>query len=277
MKQKPLVSITCMTYNHEQYIGQAIESFLMQKTTFLYEILIGEDCSTDDTLRIVNEYVKKSPEKIRLITSPSNVGPRKNGIRLRDAARGKYIAICEGDDYWTDPLKLQKQVNFLEQNPDVCVVYHNNNVVDSTDRLIKEGKEGDETIIMGGLSLFHVWIPPLTAVFKNCIKSYPPEYMDVFNGDAFLFGMLSSYGNVAKMGFVGAAYRKHSGGTFSGRSYFENCTKSIETRRKMLTSAFFDQKQVEEIRKAIWNKKKVFIKYYLKRGLVSQAFRILFM
>ena len=109
---KPLVSIASITYNHEKFIAQAIDSFLMQETDFDFEIIIGEDCSTDDTLKIIKEYKAKYPDIIKLITSESNVGMMTNFIRTLEACSGKYIALCEGDDYWTDTLKLQKQVNF---------------------------------------------------------------------------------------------------------------------------------------------------------------------
>lgn len=111
-----MVSICCLTYNHEKYISQAIDGFVMQQTNFKFEIIIGEDCSTDSTRSIIDEYILKYPDKIKLITSICNVGAMNNAVRVFKSARGKYIAICDGDDYWTDPLKLQKQVDFLEKN-----------------------------------------------------------------------------------------------------------------------------------------------------------------
>lgn len=124
-----LVSINCITYNHETYIGDAIESFLNQKTDFDFEILIGEDCSKDGTRKVIEKYVLEYPTKIKLITSNENVGANKNGYRLHQQSLGKYIALCEGDDYWTDPLKLQKQVNYMEQNPHCTLCFHNAKVV----------------------------------------------------------------------------------------------------------------------------------------------------
>jgi O-antigen/teichoic acid export membrane protein len=134
-KQTPLVSIHCLAYNHKDYIAQAIESFLMQKTNFQFEIIIGEDYSTDGTREIVFDYEKKYPDLIRVITSDKNVGMNENALRTKIAARGKYISFCEGDDYWIDPLKLQKQVDFLEENPDYGMVHtdlHEYNTVKKT-------------------------------------------------------------------------------------------------------------------------------------------------
>lgn len=119
-----MVSICCLTYNHEKYIAQAVEGFIMQETNFAFEIIIGEDCSKDGTRKILEEYVSRYPDKIKLITSAYNVGASNNGVRVFKAARGKYIAVCDGDDYWTDPLKLQKQVDFLERNEKFVMCGH---------------------------------------------------------------------------------------------------------------------------------------------------------
>lgn len=276
MEQTPLVSITCMTYNHERYIAQAIESFLMQETTFPYEILIGEDCSKDKTRSIVEEYQKRYPDKITLITSAENVGARKNGIRLRHAAKGKYIAICEGDDYWTDKHKLQRQVDFLESNANVVLVFHDVRVVGEADNLFLTDMDTNKVEIWAPNKVFNLWIPPLTAVFRNKIKSYPNEYLKVFNGDAFLFGMLARYGQFAKISFIGAAYRKHAGGVYSTGSYFSNAIRSIETRRLMLKSSYFDEAQKKEIHKAITGKKIQAFRYSVKRLKIFPFFSILF-
>ena len=122
--QQPLLSIVTITYNHEPYIAKTIESVLMQQVTFPIEYIIAEDCSTDNTRKICQTYVEKHPDIIRLITSGSNVGAIENERRAFAAAKGKFIACCEGDDYWTDPLKLQKQVDFLEAHPNYSACFH---------------------------------------------------------------------------------------------------------------------------------------------------------
>jgi glycosyltransferase involved in cell wall biosynthesis len=120
---EPLVSIRTSTYNHGPYIKECIEGVLMQKTSFPVEYIIGEDYSTDETRKTVFEYAQKYPEKIRVITADYNVGSKANGRRCIRACRGKYMALCEGDDYWTDPYKLQKQVDFLEKNSEYGMCY----------------------------------------------------------------------------------------------------------------------------------------------------------
>ena len=119
---EPLVSVKMITYNHAPYIAQAIEGVLQQKTNFPFELVIGEDCSTDGTREIVLEYQKKYPDIIRVITSDKNVGMNRNSYRTMKACRGKYIAFCEGDDYWHHPDKLQKQVDYMESHPECGLV-----------------------------------------------------------------------------------------------------------------------------------------------------------
>ncbi len=126
-----LVSISCITYNHEKYIKEALDSFIMQKTNFAYEILIHDDASTDRTPDIIREYQKRYPEIIKPILQTENQYSKgvKVGKYNRERAKGKYIAICEGDDYWTDPLKLQIQVEYMEQNPNCILCFHNANII----------------------------------------------------------------------------------------------------------------------------------------------------
>lgn len=136
MSNFPLVSVHMITYNHELHIAKAIEGVLNQKTDFFVELVIGEDCSTDNTRHIVSEYQRRFPHIIKVITSNDNVGMIKNSIRTALACEGKYIAYCEGDDYWHNPDKLQVQVDFLEQNPEYGMVHSNANLFNtSTDKL----------------------------------------------------------------------------------------------------------------------------------------------
>ena len=118
----PLVSVHMITYNHAPYISRAIEGVLKQKTSFPFDLVIGEDCSTDGTLEIVLDYCKKYPKLVRVVTSEQNVGMKKNNWRTLRKCLGKYIAWCEGDDYWHRDDKLQIQIDFLEKNPEYGLV-----------------------------------------------------------------------------------------------------------------------------------------------------------
>lgn len=119
----PIVSVVMITHNHREYISQAIECVLRQETNFPFELVIGEDCSTDGTRDIVFDYHRRYPAIVRVVTSERNVGMNANVLRTERACRGKYIAYCEGDDYWHNPHKLQMQVDYLEHNPHYGMVH----------------------------------------------------------------------------------------------------------------------------------------------------------
>ncbi|WPU95295.1 glycosyltransferase family 2 protein [Mucilaginibacter sabulilitoris] len=134
--QQPTVSICCITYNHERFITHAIEGFLMQKTNFRFEVIIGNDSSADRTAEVAAEFVAKYPDKIKLVSTEANMGIHKNLINTLKECTGKYVAFCEGDDFWTDPYKLQKQVDFLENNQDYIICCHYTRVVDPDNNTI---------------------------------------------------------------------------------------------------------------------------------------------
>lgn len=123
LPSEPMVSVVMITFNHDRYIAHAIDCVLKQVTTFSFEIVIGEDCSTDRTRAIVFEYAKKHPDKIRIITAERNVGFRQNLWRVGWSSRGQYLTFCEGDDYWHNTEKLQMQVDAMDANPE-CVMLH---------------------------------------------------------------------------------------------------------------------------------------------------------
>ena len=135
------VSILCLAFNHEKYIRDTIEGFLLQKTTFPIEIIINEDCSTDDTAVIIHEYEKKYPEIIKPIYHKKNVysqGININAEYMLPLATGKYVALCDGDDYWTDPYKLQKQYDVMEANPTCQMCLHRVKEINDKEQLDKE-------------------------------------------------------------------------------------------------------------------------------------------
>src|SRR6201996_8952137 len=125
MDDKPLVSVCIITYNHAQYIEQAIESVLNQKVDFSWECIIADDCSSDGSQDFIAGYYKQHPNFIRVIQQQKNVGPSANWHQLVGAARGKYIAYLEGDDYWNDTHKLKKQITVLGAHPEYAGCFHN--------------------------------------------------------------------------------------------------------------------------------------------------------
>lgn len=217
--EKPLVSIICNTYNHERYIAKAIDSFLCQKTNFGIEVLIHDDCSTDNTALIVKEYEKKYPDIIKPIYAPKNRLGR--GININNnfqypRAIGKYVAFCEGDDFWIDENKLQKQVDFLESHKNFIGCVHKYIVVN------KEGQEIDEKTFgyyenEGVYSLKDFpdnELPSQLAslvcrnIFTDSATQYPEELINVkIQGDIKLYLYLLAYGDIYRMNDTMSAYR----------------------------------------------------------------------
>ena len=135
---EPVLSICCITYNHEKYIGKCLESFISQKVSFPIEIVISNDCSTDNTQEIINDFKERYPALIRDVSPSKNLGAINNFYYALSQCKGKYIAYCEGDDYWIDENKLQMQVDFLEKNPEYGMCYTNFNLVSEKSKNIKQ-------------------------------------------------------------------------------------------------------------------------------------------
>ncbi|MFW6116142.1 MAG: glycosyltransferase [bacterium] len=218
------VSVMMVTYNHAKYIAQAIDSVLMQETDFPYELVIGEDCSTDGTREIVMDYQRRYPTKIRLLLSEQNLGARANGRRTQRACRGEYRAILEGDDYWTDPHKLQKQVDFLESHPECSMCYHNVEVLyEDGSRATRLRNSPDQKPLF---SLEDILVDnPVTTcsvVYRNdLIGELPESYRQLVMGDWPMWVWLARQGQLAYMNDVMACYRVHSRGVFSSKSLTE--------------------------------------------------------
>jgi len=215
---KPLVSINCLTYNHENFIATTINSFLIQKVSFPFEIIIGEDCSTDNTLKIANQYQAKYPNIIRVLSNEKNLGAYQNGVNVLKASLGKYIALCEGDDYWTDPLKLQKQVDFLEQNTEYVMTYTSAHTF--SDNGIIHGKSGGSEKDLSEEELMKTAaINTLTVCFRNLIQDFPIEFFHAKFGDLFLWSLLGKYGKGKYLSNIEPSmYRIHEGGIFSKKT-----------------------------------------------------------
>lgn len=238
----PLVSICCITYNHANFIKDAIEGFLAQKTDFPFEIIIHDDASTDGTTDIIVEYKNKFPEIIIPIFQTENQYSKGiRGITARftfPLARGKYIALCEGDDYWTDEYRLQKQVDLLEKHKDCVATFSNVSVVNENDTLLINKKlQYHDKYKFNSLEVLNsLQIPTATLLFKRSAlpSPYPKEFYQSSNGDFFLESLLSKNGDFIYNEEIFAVYRKHQGGIHSLQPTINNLKKMIETRILLL-------------------------------------------
>jgi glycosyltransferase involved in cell wall biosynthesis len=223
-----------ITYNHERYIAQAIESVLEQETPFPVELVVGEDGSTDGTRDILVAYAGRHPGRVRLLLAESNRGMVPNFMATLAACQGRYVALCDGDDYWIDTRKLAKQVAYLEAVPECAVCFHNAFV---------EYPDGGRTLFHGGLGrrafsgrdLLERWlIPTSSAVFHNpAFESFPDFYRRATHEDLPLFLLLAERGSLEYLDEVMSVYRRHPGGimaSFTGTSFNQ---RNIAVLREM--------------------------------------------
>jgi glycosyltransferase involved in cell wall biosynthesis len=209
---EPLLSVCIITYNHVNFIQQAIEGVLLQKVDFKFEIIIADDFSTDGTREIILDYEKKYPDLISLILQPINVGPLKNWLDLIKKPNSKYIAYFEGDDYWTDCFKLQKQVNFLENNVEFIMCYHDVEILYS-DGILKNDfikKTKKEVSSIYDLAIWGNYILTCSIVFKNIIHTIPKKN-EIFLCDYFLYMHLAEYGKIKEIPDTMGVYRYGNG------------------------------------------------------------------
>lgn len=231
----PLVSVVTITYNHEPFIAKAIEGVLMQQVGFPIEYIIAEDCSTDGTRKICEEYAAKYPDLIHLIVSEQNVGPKENERRAFAATRGKYIAFCEGDDYWTEPLKLQRQVDFMEAHPDYSVCFHglkriydNDEISENTMNLDRCKNGFDVMDITSKDYLDNKYdIMSLTMFLRKSM--HDTEWTSKYKSfrDTHQIYLLLRNGKGAYMQFAGAVHIKHDGGFYTSQTDLKHSLDAI--------------------------------------------------
>lgn len=257
--QNPVVSVCVQTYQQANYITQCLDGILNQKTNFEYEILLGEDASTDGTRDICIDYAKKYPKKIRLF-----LHHRENNIKIGGkptgrfnfiynlySAQGKYIAMCEGDDYWTNPLKLQKQVDFLEMNKDYGICFHKVNLV-TPNNIIKEDNityvpENYSTLKDFASKGNYIHTP--SVIFRRKFINFPNEFELSPIGDFFLYMIIAKQSNIGFIKERMAIYRVGSG-IWSKQSACERNIKTAYMFALLIKTKLFD----DEIQNILLNR-----------------------
>jgi glycosyltransferase involved in cell wall biosynthesis len=212
----PLVSISCVTFNHAPFIRECLDSLLMQNTNFQFEIIIHDDASTDGTREIIEEYTAKYPEIIFPLLQRENqyskgfnvIAPHFNYPRCK----GKYIAFCEGDDYWTDELKLQKQIDLLESTYDLTMCFHSSKVIQQVKDVKKEFPPVEDREYLTD-ELFLKWlIPSASIVFRRDVLDERIKSKRLVGGDRVLSLLCADKGKIMGISDEMSAYRIHSGG-----------------------------------------------------------------
>lgn len=209
MNNKPLISIHMITYNHEKYVAQAIEGVIAQKTDYPMELVIGDDCSTDNTQAIIESYRLRYPDLIKPLYRDKNVGSNANYWHTFSRCNGKYVALCEGDDYWTHPLKLQMQVDFLESHAEYGLVYTDlDSYIQSEDRFAPMNLEIHEGDVYASLMLIRCGIWTVTVCLrKELLVGFPQLDAQYFRGDTFVWLELSRKALVKYLPEKTAVYR----------------------------------------------------------------------
>ena len=241
MTKHPFLSICIITYNHNKYIAQAIESFLHQKTTFPFEIVIGEDFSIDNTRDICLRYAEKD-DRIRVLPRTSNLGMLENFKQTFLACNGKYVAFCEGDDYWTDNDKLQKQVDILEKSPEFSFCFHKGYELDDIDQRSREDVNFEKQIYnFRDFAQLGCFIKTMSVVMKRNLID--PDvmnkdwYYQLSGTDHLFFLLLINKGNAFAINEYMGVYRLHEGGVWSGIS-------NIQRLYKLEKDVFFYKKNL---------------------------------
>jgi glycosyltransferase involved in cell wall biosynthesis len=268
------VSVAMLAYNHERFIAQAIDSVLMQKVNFDYEIIIGEDCSVDRTRDIVVDYQKRYPDRVRLLLPEKNLGACENSLQVHKACQGEYVAILEGDDYWTSPSKLQKQVDFLNSHPECALCFHNAIIFyeDGSGEPRSYCRADQKEISTLEDLLAGNFIPTCSVMFRRGLFDEIPDWIySVPFGDWPFHILNARYGKIGYIKEVMGAYRVHSGGVYSGQSQIKNLRGTIKTYGKI--NAYLNFEYEDIIRSRIserWNGwAEVFAQHLAEHGSVE--------
>jgi glycosyltransferase involved in cell wall biosynthesis len=232
MKIPPVISICILTYNHENYIEQCLDGIFLQNIGYSYEIIISDDCSTDKTFDLINNFLLKKNVTVTLNVNKVNKGVIGNLIELLKLSKGKYIAICEGDDYWCDKNKINKQIEFLENNKDCSLVFTNRKILTLDGNLIID--DSYKKSIYKIADVIEGFIPGTqTMMFRNygTIVDFFNKYSYVYSGDRYIAYFCSLFGNLYKMDDVTSVYRHTNTGIWFKNS---SLTKLITSNDLMI-------------------------------------------
>ncbi|MCU0344718.1 MAG: glycosyltransferase [Ignavibacterium sp.] len=280
LTKEPVISVLVLAYNHEKFIAQTIQGILNQKTDIGYELIIGEDCSTDNTRAVVSEYSLRYPEKIRVIESNQNVGMHNNFLRTLFACRGKYICICEGDDYWDNPDKLTIQYQFMESNPDYVLVCGNHKRYIQNTGMFEPGNSKsikDHDVDFDRLIRYNC-ITTATIMFRNVLKQsdFTKDFYTIISCDWFMYMRLLKHGKMRYLNQQFAVYRINDG-SINGRTTRIKIEEQEMDFLKLVKKGELielDTTRREQLERSIGIKYYAFAKAHAKNGNRKTAFSL---
>lgn len=231
----PLVSVMMLTYNHGRYIGEAIRGVVFQKFNHQFELVIGDDCSTDDTLQVCREWQKRFPHIIKILERPRNIGVQRNLIETISACRGKYLAKCEGDDYWCSKHKLRRQVDYMERHSDCNVCFHrviNYYSHNNTKSLSNSRQKTDTTIADLAKSNY---ITNLSVMYRRSVLPDLPDWLPEVPAPDYSLHMLhAATGYIHFIDLPMAVYRKHAQGVWGIAAQEKQLRIAMNSRVKLI-------------------------------------------
>lgn len=268
-----MISICCITYGQEAYIKQTIDGFLAQKISCDFEIIIAEDCSPDNTREILLSYKKNYPGLIKLLLNDTNVGMMQNFLNALQACKGKYIAFCEGDDYWIDEYKLEKQINLLESDPTAAMCFTNSKVWSEYDKQFSPHWSG-KYMTKNRFTLMDLLntnvVATCTVLFKNIIKELPSDFTGFPTGDLPLFSFLLLKGDALYLNSITSVYRLHDKGVHSALSFEKQNLIFLTIYESLLKYTVFEA-HTNEIKKLISDRIYQALCFEIKKELPSQT------
>ncbi len=285
---KPKLTVITVSYNQEKFIAQALDGFVMQKTDFPFIVIVGDDGSTDKTQEIIKEYAEKYPDIIKPILQKNNTGIYKNAMTTYNKAESEYVALCEGDDYWTDPLKLQKQVDFLDANPKYSICFHNVKTVfedkSQPDNIFPPAElRFNKTSLELDDLLKHNFIQTNSVVYRWRFHKDEPISnifpVDILPGDWFIHILHALKGKIGFIDETMSVYRRHPDGL-----WWESA-KNINNLH--LIHGMKELKFYIHVQKLVGSKNQTFkktynsfveklIKIYLKNMQIKKALQVMF-
>lgn len=248
------VSVCVPTFRHEKFIVQTLDGIVAQQTSFPFDIVIGDDGSDDSTPDIIRDYANRYPHLFKAYLHPVNLGPhtprefagRNNVLQLLKACKGEYVALCEGDDYWTDPFKLQKQVDFMDANPDFSVCHHNVRVTyeDGSPEHLFNSPEQKEISQLEDILTDNWFMATASWLYRNhfLTHDFADWHHKAASGDWAVIIQMAAHGKIKYLPDIMGVYRKHRGGLSNvhastnlfylqnRKEMFENIDKWLEYR-----------------------------------------------